>query len=65
MPPEMDPNHFLCNEDCSVEDVGKEDKNVQIWFSHVLPQLRNRSLDFCVPFQNINSLMIGCGMEEN
>ena len=40
MPPEVLPDAFLCDESCS---KGKEDDiNVLGWYTHVLPQIRNR-----------------------
>ena len=40
MPPEVAPDQFLCNENCSL--VPNEDINVFAWYTHVLPQLRER-----------------------
>ena len=41
MPPEVLPDAFLCDSNCS---KGKEDDiNVLSWYTHVLPQLRDRS----------------------
>ena len=40
MPPEVLPDAFLCDSNCS---KGKEDDiNVLSWYTHVLPQLRDR-----------------------
>ena len=40
MPPDVAPDAFLCDDKCSV--VQSDDINVHSWFTHVLPQLRQR-----------------------
>ena len=40
MPPEVLPDAFLCDEECSQVEDG--DINIHSWFTHVLPQLRGR-----------------------
>ena len=42
MPPEVLPDAFLCDKDCSKMDADEDDINNEAWFSHVLPQLRGR-----------------------
>eukprot|EP00092_Neocalanus_flemingeri_P032574 GFUD01035430.1.p1 GENE.GFUD01035430.1~~GFUD01035430.1.p1 ORF type:complete len:611 (-),score=162.78 GFUD01035430.1:61-1893(-) len=42
MPPEVQPDPFLCYEDCSCEDCGNGGIRIHSWFTHVLPQLRGR-----------------------
>jgi len=39
MPPEVLPDAFLCDSGCSAKDT---DITVLSWYTHVLPQLRNR-----------------------
>jgi len=39
MPNDVDPDDFLCKESCSAESEALSD---MAWYSHVLPQLRNR-----------------------
>ena len=39
MPPEVLPDSFLCDSRCS---KGEDDISVLSWFTHVLPQIRNR-----------------------
>ena len=42
MPPEVLPDPFLCDEECTCEDCGNGAINVHSWFTHVLPKLRER-----------------------
>ena len=42
MPPEVLPDAFACDEDCTVGVDPEEDINAESWFRHNLPQIRDR-----------------------
>ena len=41
MPPEVLPEAFACDEECTGVDP-EDDINAESWFRHVLPQIRDR-----------------------
>ena len=52
-PPEVLPASFLCDSRCS---KGEDDISVLSWFTHVLPQIRNR---YVPPMHCIGILFLG------
>ena len=43
MPPEVLPDAFLCDDDCSKSE--EDDISALSWYRHVLPQIRKRQVD--------------------